>query len=615
MGIPAFCTVKGTLICAGLLALLAGCAAPQPSLKDSTHDLINAELVKAATAVKVKPAQPDTAGSALLPPLQIEMPKTGKSLEQKFDLVVNNAPAAQVFMGIVSGTRYSVLLHSDVTGTISVNLKDVTVIEALDTIREVYGYEYKVQGTRIFIQPLSLQTRVFKVNYLMASRSGNSNTIISSGSRSSTTGTTGTTTGTTGTTGVAQPTGGGSGAGGGGGVAVSVSTDTAKENGIWGDLRKAISAIIGAGDTGSPGAASGGAASGGATAATPSVVISPQSGLIVVRALPRELREVENYLKSSQLIVERQVMLEAKILEVRLSEGYQAGVNWSSFQTRSGANSHLAFGSVAPGATMNPTLGATAQTLTTDAASVLPGVAGSMAATALGGGFVGLAFQTANFAALLNFLETQGNVSVLSSPRIATLNNQKAVLKVGTDEVYITGFTVNPATTSGSATTLPTVTPTSEMLFSGISLDVTPQMDEDGNIVLHVHPAISTLSEVQKTFNLGSAGGIISLPLASRNVRETDSIVRAQNGNIVAIGGLMSQYQTSDRSGLPGTTSTPLGVLAGQRGAASDKRELVILLKPTIIQDSDSWSQDILQSQQRFQALKREPKAMNAEQQ
>jgi MSHA biogenesis protein MshL len=225
-----------------------------------------------------------------------------------------------------------------------------------------------------------------------------------------------------------------------------------------------------------------------------------------------------------------------------------------------------------------------------------------IAASALGNGFVGLALQTANFAALLSFLETQGSVSVLSSPRIATINNQKAVLKVGTDELYVTNITTTSTSTTSGTTATPSLT--LQPYFSGISLDVTPQIDDEGNIILHVHPAISSVAERNKVIDLGSMGSF-TLPLASSSVNETDSIVRVQDGNIVAIGGLMTQEQSSDRSGLPGTVNSPAGALLGQRGSKSVKRELVILLKPTIIRDDRAWVKDLEESGERIRALGR----------
>ncbi len=225
------------------------------------------------------------------------------------------------------------------------------------------------------------------------------------------------------------------------------------------------------------------------------------------------------------------MILEAKILEVQLSDGYQTGINWAAFHT--GGNSRLSAGFLSPGTVLQPngplgtgsaSINPIARTFTDPRLTGTPGqdlVTG--AATGMGGLF-GLAFQTSNFAALLSFLETQGNVHVLSSPRIATLNNQKAVLKVGTDEFFVTN--VSTTTTTGtSTTTTPSVT--LQPFFSGIALDVTPQIDDDGNIILHIHPSVSAVSTVEKTINLGT-GGSLNLPLASSAVSETDSVVRGQ---------------------------------------------------------------------------------------
>ena len=213
--------------------------------------------------------------------------------------------------------------------------------------------------------------------------------------------------------------------------------------------------------------------------------------------------------------------------------------------------------------------------------------------------------QTANFAALLNFLETQGNVQVLSSPRIATINNQKAILKVGTDDYYVTGVTSSSSTTNSNGSTTPS-TPTINLqpFFSGISLDVTPQIDGENNVVLHVHPSISTVTEKQKVVDLGTLIGKYTLPLASSTVNETDSVVRVQDGNIVAIGGLMKQKQSSDANGLPGTTSSGLGLLfGGARNSLLEKSELVILIKSTIIHNDSSWKDDLVETQSRVQQL------------
>ncbi len=551
-----------------LLALatlaLTGCA-NMGARDNSTFKEINAELNTAAAA-QVKPAPQGAVNAALLPPLKIEMPKVNKPPEQRFDLVVSDAPAAQVFLGIVSGTRYSMLINPEVSGTISVNLKNVTVFEALDAIRELYGYDYKVEGTRIFIQPLTMQTRVFKLNYISGQRKGASDIRVISGSVSNSSSTGPTTPGGTTTT-TGAPTSHAF-------ETSKITTDT--ETDFWSELKNSLTAIIGDKDG-------------------RKVVVSPQSGVVLIRAMPNELRHVQNYLKATQLSVDRQVMLEAKIIEVQLNSGYQAGINWAAF--RSG----LSVGSVAPGTQLSTSGALVSPTLAAVPGSVLANVATSSAATAANGLF-GLAYQASNFAALLSFLNTQGTVHVLSSPRIATLNNQMAVLKVGTDDFFVTN--VSSTTVTGTATTT-TPNVTLQPFFSGIALDVTPQISEDGEIILHIHPSVSLVTENLKTINLGGTLGSLNLPLASSAVSETDSVVRVQDGSIVAIGGLMRQSMTDDRSEVPVAGEVPVfGSLFRNTNRVSQKRELVILLKTTVVQGDSDWGQDILNSRERIQKLR-----------
>ncbi|MCX7142494.1 MAG: secretin N-terminal domain-containing protein, partial [Proteobacteria bacterium] len=140
------------------------------------------------SAQRAKPRESDAVNQALLPPLRMELPEVrGQPIEGRFDLNVNNAPAKEVFLSIVSGTRYSMLVHPDVLGSISVNLKDVSLSEALESIREIYGYEYKIDGTRVYIQPAGMQTRVFQVNYLVGARQGRSDMRVTAGSSGITT--------------------------------------------------------------------------------------------------------------------------------------------------------------------------------------------------------------------------------------------------------------------------------------------------------------------------------------------------------------------------------------------------------------------------------------------
>jgi MSHA biogenesis protein MshL len=215
----------------------------------------------------------------------------------------------------------------------------------------------------------------------------------------------------------------------------------------------------------------------------------------------------------------------------------------------------------------------------------------------------GLAFQTSNFAALVAFLETQGNLQVLSSPRIATLNNQKAVLKVGTDEFFVTNITTNTTTTGTTSTQSPTITVSP--FFSGVALDVTPQIDEHNQIILHIHPSVSNVIEKTKNIDLGTAGSF-RLPLASSTISESDTIVRVSNTNIVAIGGLMKETTTRDSNGVPVLGTLPVvGNLFSSKSRSVTKSELVILLKPTVIENDATWRQDILDTKERIDAYER----------
>lgn len=536
---------------------------PQPrraqALANADRPLQVAVLAPLASSPAARPEPapvpaPNTVVAAVSPQLlaaaPARLPAPLSAPEPRFDLAVNNAPAAQVYLQLASGTAYNMLVSPEVSGALSITLKDTTVTEAMDTLRELFGYEYRITGNRIFVYPNTVQTRLYRVNYLPGRRQGASDIRVTSSAISQ------------------SGTGGGATGGGNSGSNASngnrpddnAHVRTTSDADFWREVQLSLAALVG-------------------TAGGRSVVLNPAAGVVVVKATPAELRQVENYLKAVQVSIERQVMLEAKIVEVSLSKDAQTGINWAGFGKL--GNGLLSIGSAAPGTK----LGNTGNLSSADGNLLAPGA--SLAAGALGRGFYGLAFQAANFAALLNFLETQGDVQVLSSPRIATLNNQKAVLKVGSDELYVTGISSNTTSSGNSTVTTPTLT--LQPFFSGISLDVTPQIDEAGNVMLHVHPTISTVTEKNKNIDLGSLGAF-RLPLAASSVNETDSIVRVRDGQIVAIGGLMRHEIRDERTGLPVLQDAPLvGGLFRQTGTIHSKRELVIMLKPTIIHDDGVW--------------------------
>ncbi|AWL03350.1 pilus (MSHA type) biogenesis protein MshL [Massilia oculi] len=579
------------------LAAVLFLAACQSAPPNATYDAIAQEMARANAQPAPRPAVDDAVANALLPPaatLASQLPKARPALEERFNVAFNNVPAQQFFRSIVAGTRYNMLVHPDVSGNISANLKDVTLVETLEAVRDMYGYDYRIDGARISIRPLTMQTRMFQVNYLTASRRGMSNTRVSSTSVADA-GNNGNNSGNN-NGGMGQGFGNQDGQNGQNGQngnsqngqrqLNSTDVQTRSDNDFWKDLKESIVAIVGTLEGGR------------------SVVVSPQSGVLVIRAMPDELRNVDAYLKATQLSVDRQVILEAKILEVELSDSYQSGINWASFASfRGGTANRVSSGMISPGANLAPLPynGGQPAVINNGAGlSASTGFSLSNAASAAGSLF-GFAFQTNNFAALITFLESQGSVHVLSSPRIAAINNQKAVLKIGTDEFFVTGITNNINTTNSSTIVSPSVTV--QPFFSGVVLDVTPQIDDKGNILLHVHPSVSQVTTVNKDVDLGS-GGTLRLPLAASSTSELDSIVRGRDGQVVAIGGLMRQASSGDTDQLPGADRIPLlGQLFRNKSRSSQKRELVVLIKPTIVEGASDWSQDMLDAGRRIEQL------------
>lgn len=557
---PVALAVLGCLLGAGLLA---GCANDRPLRTPDVAETLRSELP--STAAKPAVAVPARVSEALAEPAPKAAPLPP---EPRLDLLVNNAQAREVFLAIVADTRYSMLMHPDVSGTLSVTLRGVTVKEALEAIRDVYGYDFKMDGRRITIYAPTLQTRIFTINYPNSQRTGTSDLRVSSGAlpvgQNSANGAS-----NSGATGAGNT--GASGQSGGQNDSSRISTNSRTD--IWGELADAVRSMVGTG-TGR------------------SVITSPQAGIMAVRAMPDELRQVEKFLKAAQVAVERQVMLEAKIVEVELRDGFQSGIDWSGLKNGGGATGVV--GSIGGGTANNVLINGVATNVPGFPSGIAAALADTVSLPAAGGGLFGLALATEGFQAVLGFLETRGDIQILSSPRIATMNNQKALLKVGTDEFFVTNVSGGTSATgsgtgsnSGNTTTLPTLTLTP--FFSGIALDVTPQIDDANNITLHVRPSVTSVTEKTKLVDLGAIGNY-KLPVASSTVNESDTIVRIQDGNIVAIGGLMQVESNRRASGLPGSTNIPfLSSLLGNKADSGRKKELVVLIKPTIIRTAEDW--------------------------
>jgi MSHA biogenesis protein MshL len=493
-----------------------------------------------------------------------EVPPPPRLEPERFDVMVADADARNFFRSLVEGTDQNLVVHPDVTGRLTLSLKQVSLIEVLETVRDVYGYDFRINRASVVILPATLQSRVFEVDYLNLTRGGQSRTRVSSGQVSMTSNNTNTTASNDGSTAQGQTSDAATSTAG------SV-IDTYSETDFWSDLGSTLTQILGVGEG-------------------RQVVVNAQSGVVFARGMPEELRAVEDYLARIHESAQRQVVLEAKIIEVTLDEGFQSGINWAAVQQTSSGNTFTG-GATSGGpeiAGFPPSGG--------DDISLSPGNAvESLASQTLGAAFT-LAFDIGDFNAFVELLETQGETRVLSSPRVATLNNQKAVIKAGSDEFFVTDISSNTVTGTAATTSRDvTLTP----FFSGIALDVTPQISANGEVILHIHPTVSEVTDQTKALTV--SGETDELPLAFSQIRESDSIVRAKSGQIIAIGGLMRNSTQRSEYGTPILGRVPgLKRLFGSTREFESKTELIILLRPIVVDEDADWSRVIAPAARRI---------------
>ena len=528
------------LLCCTAVLVLAGCqSAPKPPTE--VNQALDDAIAQASKPAKPKPLQtlPNSVRQELMQK-EVQQARHGLLAEKRLEIAASGVAAEQFFAAIVDDSSYSIAVHPEVSGTITLNLKDVTLDEALDVIESLYGYDIRRQGRVIQVYPAGIRTETIPLDYLYVKRSGMSSTSINSGGVSENDPNSNNANGSNNNSNNNQNSNGQGGNSQNGSSGINIYTEN--ESDFWSELKETLTALVG--DEGGR-----------------SVIVSPQAGLVTIRALPSEITAVKSFLDSTQEHLRRQVIIEAKIMEVTLNDDYQQGVKWDQVL------GHIESTDIGFSTTGN--------------------IAGSTISSAIGG-VTSLSFLNKDFSGVIDLLSTQGNVQVLSSPRITATNNQKAIIKVGEDEYFVTD--VSSTTTTGTSTT---TTPEIDLtpFFSGIALDVTPQIDADGEVILHIHPSVTITDEQTKTIRLSNED--IILPLAQSSVRESDTIIRAKSGEIVVIGGLIETRKVNLESKTPFLGDIPImGELFKSKSESVQKKELVILLKPIVI-GQDTWKNQL----------------------
>ena len=426
--------------------------------------------------------------------IEIEGPK------ELFSFSLREADLKDVLRGIAKQTNYNVVVEPDVKGTSTVDLKNVTVNKALDYILEPLGYAYKLEAGTIYVSRPKVETRVFQFNYVTFIKKGKSLVKGSSGTERAGERVTG----------------------------IEVGTDT--ENDVWKGVEESLKTLL---------------------SADGKLTFNKQAALIAVTDYPKNLKNIAGFLQSVEGSVQRQIMIEARIVEVQLNNTNREGVNWSFIEGRIGS---LLF-------------------------NYRQQMIDPLASLASGAQFMRLYVGAPHLnitESFIDLLKTQGTLNFLSNPKISTLNNQRAVIKVATDDAVFES--TNTITTGG----IPTISSVIKYITIGLILDVVPHVDDQGNIVMNIHPMLTERTgEERVDQTTGNRVPVLA-------VREVDTTVRVREGEMVVIGGLIRELKRDTNAGVPGLAGIPLlgWAFRGQNGE-SQRTELVIFLTPKVIYAKD----------------------------
>ena len=524
-----------------LLCLLwtVGCAAP---LKKERTQL---------PSQKVEPAKPQPPPEEKLKELVIPQREEAKKVPEKlYSFFARDSNIQDILLAFSKESDYNIVIDPELSGKVTIDLKRVTLRESLDAILSPLGWIYRIEGKFIKIMRPQLESRFFTLNYLATKRSGKREIYASTGGGQQTSVLPGT-----------QAPTGSSGARTGFSDLVSVD-----EMDLWRDIQKGLEAIV-------FGSVEEKTASDAEKAAWTRVdgkgkklIINKSASVILVTDYPINLNKIASYLETVEGSSQRQVTIQAKIFEVILSDENKEGINWKAIESLprianlSWGLTNKAGTTGFPGTTGGFTLGGT----TTGTSVQTPGLFKIRPF----GGTLAIGTEVA-LSDIMQAIAEQGNIKVLSSPTISTLNNQKAIIRVGNQDVFFI---------TGAVATQTTVTQTIQPMTIdvGIILDVTPQIAEDGTIIMNIHPSIT-----EKTGEKMTPDGKTTFPLLS--VRETDTTVRVKDGQTIIIAGLMQEKNEESYIGVPVLHSIPLlGGLFRYRTEKKRVAELVIMITPTL---------------------------------
>jgi MSHA biogenesis protein MshL len=486
----------------------------------------------------VSQAPPARQRSADLPaelPVVQSLPKPaeieGEAFKERFySLSYREAEIRDVLMAFARESSYNIIVDPEVSGKITVDLKKVTLSRALDSLLKPLGLDYKQEGRFIQVMKPKMETRMYNLNYLAAIRSGISVVRGSGGAGPSTTTTSG---------GVATQTSG---------TTVVSEVKSEEITNLWSEIegRDKDGKLDDKVKTGLRALLS----------EKGSMAVNKLACTLMVTDLPRNLEVVEKFLQQVERTVNRQVIIEAKILEVTLNDRFQMGIDCGFLPQMTSAG----FG-----------WGAN-QGLTGTSGTIPPGWQVPPATTGLQAGIA-----TLQFTAMVDLLSQQGQVNVISSPRVSTLNNQKSIIKAAVEEVY---FEISISTSTGGP---PIITATPRNVTIGVILNVTPQIDDEGNILLDIQPSV-TEEVTRRTHQVGVSGTTpISTEAPVVSVRQAQTVARVRDGQTIVIAGLIRERKKNQDTGVPGLMDIPLlGYLFRNTAEVKDKTELVIMITPKI---------------------------------